>query len=136
MTATQVGLEEMLETRMRYAGERQKVLAENVASVGIPHYKAKDLAPLDFNHLVNNQSYNVDLKITQKGHLSGINLHPTSFLAVKQRETFDQTATGNNSVVEEQMMKTAKNAADYQLSSTLYKKIGNLFKEALGLQTS
>jgi flagellar basal body rod protein FlgB len=39
-------------------------------------------------------------------------------------------------VVEEQMMKVAQNATDYQMITNLYKKVGNLFKEALGLSPS
>jgi hypothetical protein len=34
------------------------------------------------------------------------------------------------------MMKVAETATDYTLSTSLYKKIGNLFKEAMGLQPS
>jgi flagellar basal body rod protein FlgB len=34
--------------------------------------------------------------------------------------------------IEENMMKVAKNAADYQMSTSLYKKIGDISKIAIG----
>ena len=58
------------------------------------------------------------------------------FRSIDSPTSFERNPTGGNVVVEEQMMKVAQNATDYQMSTSLYKKIGNLFKEAMGLQPS
>ncbi|MEI7669018.1 MAG: flagellar basal body rod protein FlgB [Pseudomonadota bacterium] len=136
MSIVNMNLLDMLKTRMQYDGERQKIIAQNIANVGIPGQKARDLAPLNFNNVLANEVSKTDLKVTSTGHLSGAKAHTKKFYDIKQKDSFDVTSTGNNIVVEEQMMKSAQNAADYQMATNLYKKIGNLFKAALGLQAS
>jgi flagellar basal-body rod protein FlgB len=42
----------MLRTRMQWHQERQRVLAENVANAETPNYRARDLAPPDFENLL------------------------------------------------------------------------------------
>lgn len=76
------------------------------------------------------------MNLTAPGHLTGNRPYTQVFLSEPVRNPFDVTPTGNNSSTEEEMVKVTQNAADYQLSINLYKKIGNLFKEALGLQPS
>jgi flagellar basal-body rod protein FlgB len=49
------------------------------------------------------------------------------------KNSFEITPTGGTVVVEEQMMKVAQNATDYQMTTSLYNKIGNMYKVALGL---
>jgi flagellar basal-body rod protein FlgB len=39
----------MLRTRMQWHQERQRVLAENVANAETPRYRARDLAPPNFD---------------------------------------------------------------------------------------
>jgi flagellar basal body rod protein FlgB len=56
------------------------------------------------------------------------------FKSIPMHNTFERTPTGGTVVVEEQMMKVAENAGDYQMTTSLYTKIGGLFKEVLGLQ--
>jgi len=51
-----------------------------------------------------------------------------------QDTTFESSLNGNTVVTEEQMMKVAQNAIDYQMSTNLYSKISSLFKEALDMQ--
>jgi flagellar basal-body rod protein FlgB len=42
----------MLRTRMQWHQERQRVLAENVANADTPNYRARDLAPPDFESVL------------------------------------------------------------------------------------
>src|SRR3546814_14125761 len=42
----------MLQRRMDWLGDRQRVLSQNVANSDTPHYAARDLKPLKFGELV------------------------------------------------------------------------------------
>ncbi len=129
-------LTDMLELKMQYDSERQKVLARNIAGKDIPDYKAMDLVPLDFKNVLASETGRVNLAITSDKHLAGFKAAGQNFASMVQKHTFDSTITGNTVSTEEQMMKVAQNAMDFQMSADLYKKVGNLFKEALGLQPS
>ncbi|MEI6730068.1 MAG: flagellar biosynthesis protein FlgB [Pseudomonadota bacterium] len=132
-----INLLEMLKTKMAYDGERQKILAQNIASQGVPDYKAKDLLPLDFKSVMQkNNAQSVNISVTSPMHLSGTKQHTNIFGSANMGNTFDITPNGNSSVAEEQMMKVAENATDYQMTVNLYKKAGNLIKQALGLSPS
>ena len=136
MAVLNLNIIEMLKTKMQYDGERQKVLSENIANQSIPGYRAKDVVPLNFSNVLASEVKKVDIKITDKMHLSGAKPHTQRFLNHINNDPFEVKPTGNTVSNEEQLTKVAQNAADYQMSANLYKKIGNLFKEALGLQPS
>jgi flagellar basal-body rod protein FlgB len=136
MSAAPLSLPEMLAVKMSYDGERQKVLAQNIASMDTPDYKAQDLTPLNFKNVLAAQTQQVNMALTEGGHMNGAQPYTQRFRSVDMHNTFERTPVGSTSIVEEQMMKVAENATDYQMSTNLYKKIGNLFKQALGLQPS
>ena len=48
MALTDLPILSMLRTRLQWAQERQRVLAENVANADTPNYRAKDLAAPKF----------------------------------------------------------------------------------------
>ena len=48
MAITDIPILSMLRTRLQWAQERQRVLAENVANADTPNYRARDLAPPKF----------------------------------------------------------------------------------------
>lgn len=128
-----IGLINMLETKLTYDAERQKLLAQNIANIDTPGYKAKDLQPLDFRNVLAAQTSHIPLAATNPMHLNGGRAGVGKFRAVTSRDTFERTPTGGTVVVEEQMMKVAQNATDYQMTTGLYKKVHNLFRQALGL---
>lgn len=134
--ATALDLTAMLEVRMSYDAERQKVLAQNIANIDTPGYRAQDLVPLDFRNVLAAQTHQVPMMVTSALHKNGNMPYTQQFRSADQRNSFEITPTGGSVVSEEQMIKVAQNAADYQMTTSLYKKVGNLFKEALGLAPS
>ena len=136
MAFANINLLEMLKTKMSYGGERQKVLAQNIASLNVPEYKAQDLAPLDFGNILKNEAQKVSLNITSPNHIGNAKAYTQRFLTLNQRNSFEVTPVGNNVSSEEQMMKVSQNATDYQMTTNLYKKATNLIKEALGISPS
>jgi len=118
MSFTELPLFSLLRENMRWLGQRQSVLAENVANSDTPGYRARDLAEQDFGAM---------LKRSQAGEGTG----PDS-PAEEQRDTYEVTLSGNSVVLDEQLMKVADTAARYQLASGLYSKHLSMIKMALG----
>lgn len=136
MTTTPLSLPDMLSVQMSYDAERQKMLSQNIASIDTPDYKAQDLMPLDFKNVLKAKTQQVNIAVTSDLHMNGTRPYTQVFRNVNSRNTFERTPVGSTVVVEEQMMKVAENATNYQMTTSLYKKIGNLLKEAMGLQPS
>ncbi len=131
--STVLSLPEMIATKMEYDGERQKLLAQNIASIDTPDYKAQDLAPLDFGNVLSAQTQQVSMTVTSGMHMNGMKPYTQRFRSMDLQNAFERRPVGTTVVVEEQMMKVAENSGDYQMVTSLYAKVGNFFKEALGL---
>lgn len=133
MSSTGLDLSEMIKVKMAYSSERQKTLAQNVANVDTPGYRAKDLEPLNFKNVLGAKMSSVPIALTSPMHMLGSTPQPGAFRTQLQKTSFEVSPTGGTVVVEEQMMKVAQNATDYQMTTSLYNKIGNLYKIALGV---
>jgi flagellar basal-body rod protein FlgB len=135
MALTDIPILSMLRTRMQWAQERQRVLAENVANADMPNYRARDLAPLKFE--TPNQTAGaaplttVSLMRTEGGHLSGIGQEASPF-RTQNESTYELSPTGNGVNLEQEMMKVAANQMDYQAVTALYTRSLGLIKTALG----
>lgn len=129
MDLRNIPLFEAITRRMSWLSDRQTVLAENVANANTPGYNEKDLKEPDFKALLSGApSSAVHLVATQPGHftLSAGGGQPGTI-----DTTEDRTLNGNGVSIEAQMMKVSENAADYALTTTLYKQNIALFKTAL-----
>ncbi len=131
MDFSKVGLFTALKQKMRYSSERQSLLAKNIANANVPGYKAVDLKPVAFDELVSASSGKLEIATTQPGHMrpqGGM----TKFRVNEQKSTFETTPVGNNVVLEEQAMKMAENNTDYQTTTSIYKKMVEMFRLAGG----
>jgi flagellar basal-body rod protein FlgB len=134
MAISDIPILSMLRTRLEWAQERQKVLAENVANADTPGYRASDLAPLKFEDqpaVAPTTVAGVTLARTESGHLAGVGLSSSPFRA-ESKGHYELRPTGNAVNVEEEMMKVASNNMDYQAATALYTRSLNLLKTALG----
>ena len=131
MDFSKLKLFSMMQTKMQYLGERQSVLAQNIANADTPGYKAKDLKPLEFDDMVSVPTRRIRMHATEGTHLQRAE-KLNDYRSVKQREPYEQSPTNNHVVIEEQMMKMAETKMDYQMISNLYKKTTDLFKASLG----
>jgi flagellar basal-body rod protein FlgB len=132
MAITDIPIFSMLRTRLDWAQERQRLLAENVANSDTPHYRARDLAPLKFPEptAVHPASVaRVSLAQTEAGHIAQLG-GATTFGTNKAG--YDIRPTGNAVNLEEEMMKVAANQMDYQAATALYTRSLNLIKTAIG----
>jgi flagellar basal-body rod protein FlgB len=120
--------------RMAWLGERQQVLAQNVANADTPGYSPQDLKKPDFRALVAASTPSqMPLTRTQPMHLAGV-ASATDFARERQRGN-ERSPSGNAVSLEDEMMKVAETANDYALTSNLYRRHVAMLKAALGRST-
>lgn len=133
MAITDIPIFSMLRTRLEWAQERQRVLAENVANSDTPNYRARDLAPLKFPEpaaVGQSTVSSVTLARTENGHMA-LDGSGSSF-RTEAKAGYDTRPTGNAVNLEEEMMKVSANQMDYQAATVLYTRSLTLLKTALG----
>jgi flagellar basal-body rod protein FlgB len=121
----------MMNEKMAWHAQRQRVLSQNLANADTPDYRARDLAPLSFDDTMRRQSRQVQLAVTDPQHVT---LPQSSGrFDVDEAETVYETSLDGNAVVlEEQMMKMGENAGDYNLATSIYRKYLAMHRAALG----
>jgi flagellar basal-body rod protein FlgB len=129
MPISDIPIFSMLRSRMQWHQERQQVLAENVSNSDTPHFRPRDLKPLDFGRQVQ-QASQVTVVSTNPAHIAGS--AGTSTFASERNNKFDVHPAGNAVNLEDEMMKVASNQMDYQAAISLYSRSMGLFRVALG----
>ena len=119
----------MLRERMEWHQERQRVLAENVANADTPNYRAKDIAPPDFQNEMQTASLNLDR--TDPAHFVGGGGSGSMFTADSNGH-YAVRPRGNSVTHEDEMMKVANNQMDYEAVTSLYTHSLSLIKLAIG----
>src|SRR3546814_15134368 len=92
------GLFNLLGKRMEWLGQRQKVLAQNIANADTPDYVPHDLKPQEFRRMVERQAAaTLQPAATRPGHIQTSSLRPDP-RSVAQKERHETappaTATG------------------------------------------
>lgn len=125
------GIFNLLGKRMDWLGQRQKVLAQNIANADTPEYVPHDLKSQDFRRLVE-RNYLPSLKpdATQAGHIQTSSLKADG-RSEEQKQRYETAPSGNAVVLEEQLIKVAQTQADYNAITNLYKKQVSMLKLAL-----
>ena len=129
MPISDIPIFSMLRSRMQWHQERQKVLAENVANSDTPHFRPRDLKPLDFGKELQ-ASTNLRLASTDQAHFGSA--PGTGTFATDRNGKYDVRPAGNGVNLEDEMMKVASNQMDYQAALSLYSRSMGLFRVALG----
>lgn len=123
---------DLLTRRMSWLGQRQDVLAQNIANANTPDYTPQDLKPMGFGETLKRLAP-VEPELTSALHLAGtVTRRPPPFRADEQRKRYEVAPDGNSVVIEEQMMKVAETQMDYQLITNLYRKHVDMIKTAIG----
>lgn len=117
--------------RMDWLGQRQRVLADNIANSDTPNFAPRDLNEKQFKRLLAKRLRPVDPRATHAGHMQGTVVRDGPAKPVPQRDPYEASPAGNAVVLEEQLIKVAKTQGDYQLMTNLYRKHMDLFRIAL-----
>ncbi|MGY6569264.1 MAG: flagellar basal body rod protein FlgB [Salinarimonas sp.] len=129
MSVAGLPLIEKLKTRMHWHQARQKLIAENVANADTPGFKPRDVAEprLDAR---GRPLGGVQPARTVPGHLA---LDQTrSGISERNAARFEVRPSGNAVNLEDEMLKSAQNQADYQLAASLYEKSLQMLRIAAG----
>ena len=124
-----IGLFRMISQQLRWLGQRQEVLSQNVANADTPGYQARDLQPLAFGDAL--QQAALRPAVTHAGHLLGKSADPAA-AKVKTITPWEVSPDGNGVVLEQQMTQLAETQADYQMATELYRKQIAMLKTAIG----
>jgi flagellar basal-body rod protein FlgB len=138
MDFSKIPLFSAMTRRMAWLGQRQQVLAQNIANVDTPGYTAQDLKEPSFNDLLQGGGAGsgagsvggrLPMVTTAANHIGG---GDSARLAAERTPDSERKTSGNSVVLEDQMMKVSKTVMDFQLTTNLYRKHLNMIKTALG----
>ena len=135
MTTQNIGLFKAIGAKMNFLDQRQRVIAQNIANADTPTYLPKDLLPVDFGKVLTDVTKQTVVRpeTTNPMHMPS----PTHIDDPKnkeQKKVYEEAPAGNSVILEEQMVKSARNQMDYNLMTNLYQKNVNLIRTALGRQ--
>ncbi|MCZ8314508.1 flagellar basal body rod protein FlgB [Phreatobacter sp.] len=141
MATSDVPIFSMLRNRMRWHQDRQKLLAENVANSETPGYRARDLAPPNFDSMLRGgpraaasagASTGVGPVRTDPGHIGATGSTVQNRFDVRRNTGLVATPDGNRVNLEDEMLKVAQNQMDYQAVAGLYQRSLGLVRIAIG----
>ena len=125
------GIFSLLAKRMDWLGQRQRVLAQNIANADTPDYVPHDLKPQEFRRMVERQAMaTMKPEATQAGHIQSSSLSD-NHRSVEQKERYETAPSGNAVVIEEQLINVAQTQNDYNAITNLYRKQVAMMKMAL-----
>jgi flagellar basal-body rod protein FlgB len=120
MDLNSLKLFKMALTRMDWAAQRQKVLAQNISNADTPDYRPKDLKQVNFKEVLKGEmDIRVPVTRTDARHLKGTIPEAEPFREAGIRKTFEESPDGNQVVIEEQMQKVSDTRSDYNTAVQL-----------------
>lgn len=122
------GLLGLLSSRMGYLGQKQSVHAENIAQSNTPNFKAREVVPYSFADAL--KTMRMKMEVTDSRHIVPPSMAGVNAATVKVKD-YDASPDGNTVDVEQELMKVSETGMEYQLATSLYRKITGLFKIAL-----
>ena len=132
MNLNTIPLFSMLTERLSWLGQRQQVLANNIANVNTPGFKPSDLAPVNFERLAQDASRRFPIASSNSLHMVSGARSSGPFRVTKQNTIFGETPSGNTVVVEEQLMKISQNVMEHRITASLYAKHLGMIRTAIG----
>jgi len=131
MPISNMSIFSMLRTKMQWHQERQRLLAENVANADTPKFRPRDLSALKPDP-ARQATASVTLARTTPAHLAQSAAIAGAQFQLDRRGDFEVRPTGNAVSLEDEMLKVASNAMDFQAATALYTRGLGLIKTALG----
>ncbi|WP_372884230.1 flagellar basal body protein [Shimia sp.] len=115
MNLSDVSLFGLASKRLQWLADRQTVISENIANADTADYRARDV-----------ESFESYLSTTADGAGFG------SAEVVEAKAMWGEELSGNNIVLEEQLMEAGTTSSQYKLASSLYRKAHDLLLAAAG----
>ncbi|MDD3182715.1 MAG: flagellar basal body rod protein FlgB [Alphaproteobacteria bacterium] len=130
MSMMEGGILSLMKDKLAYLGQRQAVLAQNVANANTPGYKAKALSPFT-SFAQEMQAVSNGMQVTNDKHIvpasmSGVNA------TTKKMRSFEVTPTGNSVDLEQQMSEVTATNIEYQADTSILHKFMSMMRLAVG----
>ena len=132
---TNITVFSLMKARLQMLGDRQKVIAENVANVSTPGFVPKDVDQDSFAAALQRMAGRggpaapTQMIATQAGHMAPQGGASAGY-GVTRAPDSETTLEGNSLVVEEHMMKIAETRMDFETMVGLYQKSLGLLRLA------
>jgi flagellar basal-body rod protein FlgB len=124
-TQSQSGLFDLAEQRLTWLGQRQKIIAQNIANADTPNWRSRDIAP--FASYLSGAG-TVAPVLTNPAHLQGT----LPSLATQTQRPPERAPDGNEVSVENELIKVAQNDTTQALTGNLWKSYMGMVLTALG----
>ncbi len=125
---------QLSKAKMRYLGQRQAVLALNIANVDTADYKARDVQEPNFKAMVGNQALAHEKMLrTNKMHMLPAN-QQGAFDLVERKVNDERNPNDNRVNIDEEIQKVAFTQSEYNKVTGIYRKNIGLYRMALGSQ--
>ena len=138
MDLADIPLFAMLQSRMGYLSNRQRVISENVANADSPGFTPHDLKPFSFEAQVQAQAGSGVVPagvqaVTQPGHMQAPGHQGGMRSGVKAITSKDSETTldGNSVVLEEEMMKMTDSRVNYEAAVSFYQQSLQMLRTAV-----
>lgn len=117
---------------MRHLGERQRIVAQNIANSDTPGYRAQELAPESFAQMVDGIARIARPQVEISGRMRALGAKHSTHSTITDTEVSEVKPDGNSVTLEDQLLKMGQIQADYAALTSLYRKQMALMKTALG----
>jgi flagellar basal-body rod protein FlgB len=120
MDISNIGVLNLLQSKMKYTSERQEILTQNIANVDTPKYKRQDLRKPDFAKMVKSYNSGLELNTTNEMHIN-----PT----VANSGIFSAYDTEDKVELDQEAVQMMENRLDYNAATATYKKILGILRD-------
>ena len=134
MKSDDVPLLSMIEDRLSYLNQRQKLIAQNVANSDTPGFAPMDLKPFTVSNQPSQatlQMAPVGVAVTNSAHMAGAAPTPPTPWSPQTSPDSETRVDGNQVVLEEEMMKMNDARMNYDVAIGFYEKANAMLTTAI-----
>ena len=137
MDITNLPMFGLIKERMSWVGQRQQVIAQNIANADTPNYRARDIKEFDFKKSLrehapkNANGGGISMRVTHPMHMSGGGGASSSVASSAARKPYETAPDGNSVILEEQMVKMNEAAVQHSTMVGLYRKHLSMIKSVV-----
>jgi len=118
---------------LRHLGQRQQVIADNIANADTPGFKARTLRAPDFAAMVEGRPGGGERPtVVPTAAMKALGAGTRSPNTILDRSISETKPDGNNVTLEQQLLAMGEVQADYATLTSLYRKQLGLIRSALG----
>jgi len=111
-----------------HAGQRQAIVAQNVANADTPGYKARDIVP--FRQLVTTESSSSGMHASRASHLNGASDRGFSWETITPASSSDPN--GNSVSIEREILRAVEIKRQHDRAIAIYKSSLSILRTSIG----